>query len=331
MSHPNRLPIASPTDLLAAVPHLLGFHPTDSLVIVGVADTRVVVASRADLPPPADVADWVLDIAPSQIRMLRQAAASVAIVVGYGPATAVTPVMDTLLPRLSAAGIDVFDALRVTDGRYFSYLCQEPSCCPPDGTAFDPHRSDVTLHAIVAGSHALPDRAALVASVAPTVGTARDAVTRATAHAWARRRALTAAAGRDGLLRAGDKAVRATFARYADDGVLTDDELAWLTVLLPIIAIRDAAWRATDALPWHTALWADITRRAHPPLAAPPASLLAFAAWRRGEGALAAVAVDRALAADPTYTLARLIDHALRAGLAPSVLDGWPHPGPHTP
>ncbi|MEV0157711.1 DUF4192 family protein [Micromonospora sp. NPDC050686] len=115
-------------------------------------------------------------------------------------------------------------------------------------------------------------------------------------------------------------------ARYADEQTLTDDELAWLTVLLPAPAIRDAAWRATDDQPWHTAMWADITRPAHPPLAAPPASLLAFAAWRRGEGALASVAVDRALAANPGYPLARLIDQALRAGLPPSVLDGWPHP-----
>ncbi|PSK63096.1 hypothetical protein B0E53_04965 [Micromonospora sp. MH33] len=74
-------------------------------------------------------------------------------------------------------------------------------------------------------------------------------------------------------------------------------------------------------------MWSDITRRAHPTLAAGPASLLAFAAWRCGNGALASVAVDRALAADPDYSLAHLIDQALRAGLPPSVLNGWPQPG----
>ncbi|PWR14884.1 DUF4192 domain-containing protein, partial [Micromonospora sicca] len=62
------------------------------------------------------------------------------------------------------------------------------------------------------------------------------------------------------------------------------------------------------------------------------ASLLAFAAWRSGAGALASVAVDRALAANPTYSLAQLIDRALREGLPPSVLDGWPDQGfPTTP
>ncbi|MET7968762.1 DUF4192 domain-containing protein [Micromonospora sp. NPDC005305] len=332
MSNPHhpRLPITSPTDLLTAVPYLLGFHPADSLVIVGLTGTRVAVASRADLP--ADVAGWADDYLLSQIRMLRHAAATRAIAVGYGPATTVTPAMDVILPRLAVSGVDVFDALRVTDGRYFSYLCQDPACCPTDGTPFDPHRSDITMHAIVGGCHALPDRAALVASIAPTTGAARVAVTRATAQARARRRALITQAGRDGLIRAGEKAVAAAFARYADEQTLTDDELAWLTVLLPTPVIRDAAWQATNDMPRHVAMWADITRRAHPPLAAAPASLLAFAAWRRGEGALASVAIDRALAANPTYSLARLIDQALRAGLPPSVLDSWPHPGqPTTP
>lgn len=327
MANPNHpLSISSPADLLTAVPYLLGFHPADSLVIVGLTHTLVAVAGRADLPAPADAPGWAIDIAASQIRMLRNAAATRAIAVGYGPAATVTPVMDIMIPQLAAAGFAVFDALRVTDGRYFSYLCDEPACCPVDGMPFDPHHSDLTMHAIVAGWHALPDRAALVASVAPTGGATRAAVARATARARAHRRALIREAGQAGLIRAGDDMVRTTFARYADGHVLADDELAWLTVLLSTPAIRDAAWRATDNLPWHVDLWADVTRRAHPPLVAPPASLLAFAAWRCGDGALACVAVDRALAADPGYTLAQLIDEALRAGLPPSVLDDWPNP-----
>ncbi|MFI2651800.1 DUF4192 domain-containing protein [Micromonospora fulviviridis] len=325
MSDFNRLPVGSPADLLTAVPYLLGFHPTDSLVTVGVAGTRVVVAGRADLPEPSHVAAWIAGMARSQIRLLRHAAATRVIVIGYGPATAVTPVMDAMTPRLTAAGLDILDALRVTDGRYFSYLCQDPACCPTDGTPFDPHRSDVTMHAIVSGCRALPDRAALVASIAPASGAARVAVTRATVQARARRRALLAQAGHDGLVRAGVDAVTAAFARYRDEQVLHDDELAWLTVLLTDPVIRDAAWQASDD--WQVAMWTDITRRAHPPLAAAPASLLAFTAWRCGDGALASVAVDRALTADPDYSLAHVIDQALRAGLPPSVLDGWPHIG----
>ncbi len=49
-----------------------------------------------------------------------------------------------------------------------------------------------------------------------------------------------------------------------------------------------------------------------------PASLLAFTAWQSGEGALANVAVERALAADPAYSMALLIGQAVQAGLPPS-------------
>ncbi|MFC0505001.1 DUF4192 domain-containing protein [Micromonospora costi] len=320
----DRVPITSPADLLAAVPYLLGFHPTDSLVLIGLTGPRVAVATRTDLPHPDDVAAWVDELTPSQIRTLHQATADTAIVIGYGPAAAITPVMDALNPRLTATGIDLFDALRVTDGRYFSYLCQNPACCPADGTPFDPHRSDITMHAIVAGCHALPDRDALVASIAPATGPARTAITRATTRAKAHRSALVRDAGRNALINAGADMLRTALTRYANARTLTDDELAWLTVLLPVTAIRDAAWQATDSQPWHLAMWADITRRADPALAAPPAALLAFAAWRRGDGALASIALDRALAANPTYSLAHLIDQLIRAGLPSSVLDGWP-------
>ncbi|MEV0810592.1 hypothetical protein [Micromonospora sp. NPDC050200] len=75
---------------------------------------------------------------------------------------------------------------------------------------------------------------------------ARATVTRATARARARRRTLTSE-GPDALIRAGEDAVRTTFARYADAQVLTDDELAWLTLLLPIL-IEVTATNREDAI-----------------------------------------------------------------------------------
>ena len=49
-----------------------------------------------------------------------------------------------------------------------------------------------------------------------------------------------------------------------------------------------------------------------------PASLLAFTAWQSGEGALANIAIDRALAADPGYSLAQLLRDIMDAGVPPS-------------
>src|SRR6202035_5131535 len=49
-----------------------------------------------------------------------------------------------------------------------------------------------------------------------------------------------------------------------------------------------------------------------------PAALLAFAAWQAGNGAMANVAAQRALAADPEYSMALLLLDAIGAGIPPS-------------
>ncbi|MGH3680495.1 MAG: DUF4192 domain-containing protein, partial [Natronosporangium sp.] len=109
-----------------------------------------------------------------------------------------------------------------------------------------------------------------------------------------------------------------------EQGTLADDELARLALLLESIPVRDAAWRAITPEQPHLRLWTDLTRRADPSLVPAPASLLAFTAWRSGDGALAGLALERALRQDPAYSMATLIRHALEQGLSPSTLDGWP-------
>jgi hypothetical protein len=61
----------------------------------------------------------------------------------------------------------------------------------------------------------------------------------------------------------------------------------------------------------------DLCARIEGPLAAAPLCLLAWHSWARGEGALARIAVDRALAEDPSYHLAALLTSVLDHGLAP--------------
>ena len=120
----------------------------------------------------------------------------------------------------------------------------------------------------------------------------------------------------------GRAAIRDALLHYQQGGRCFDDEAAFLTVLLLHIPIRDHAWSLTDASAHHIALWSDLTRRARHDLVPGPASLLAFAAWRAGEGTLANLALNRALAADPGYRMAQLLYQIVQAGLPPSALDG---------
>jgi len=50
-----------------------------------------------------------------------------------------------------------------------------------------------------------------------------------------------------------------------------------------------------------------------------PAALLGFVAWQSGNGALANVALDRALAEDPHYSMAVLLRQAVDSGAPPSL------------
>jgi hypothetical protein len=58
------------------------------------------------------------------------------------------------------------------------------------------------------------------------------------------------------------------------------------------------------------------------PLDAAPATLLAVSAWLRGDGAMARIALDRALDSQPDYALAGLLSRGLDSGLNPRDLRG---------
>ena len=90
--------------------------------------------------------------------------------------------------------------------------------------------------------------------------------------------------------------------------------------MLTSLPVRDDAWARMDPAhrDAHRRLWTDVVRRAQPGYAAAPASLLAFVAWQNGDGALANLAIDRALADNPGYSMALLIQEALDAAMPPS-------------
>jgi hypothetical protein len=180
----------------------------------------------------------------------------------------------------------------------------------------------------VAGLAAYPDRAALVSTLAPVTGEAAQAMDRAIERACEQEQALVGQAEREGhgnplrfAINEGRRVVREAIARYRGGDAITDaDAFARLVVSLVHLPIRDDAWARMlpEHREAHLRLWADIVRRASGPWLPAPASLLAFTAWQSGDGTLANVALDRALAADPDYSMARLLRDILAAGVPPS-------------
>jgi Domain of unknown function (DUF4192) len=322
-----RVGLASPASVLAVVPSLLGFHPSQSLVVLGVSAprNRVSLTFRYDLPDPPD-AELVADIAAHAREVLTREALPAAIVIGYGPERPVTVAALPVVAALLDAGLDVLAVLRAEGGRCFTVNCQDPDCCPADGIPFDPCSHPVAAALQDAGLDVLPDRAALARTLQPPPGTAR-ATRQATGRALRRLDRLVAAARGGGLdpaaalADAGRAAVRDAIRRYRAGTPIEDrSRLAYLAVVLADLRVRDDAWAQLDARHSgpHTALWTDIVTGAAPEFVPAPASLLAFTAWQAGQGALANVAAERALAADPAYSMALLIAGAVQAGLPPS-------------
>lgn len=322
-----RLTLDSPAAILAAIPHMLGFYPSQSLVVIGLSGRpgKVRLTFRYDLPDPPDSV-LAQDIAEHAVAVLRQQRLRLAILVGYGPPTLVTPVFASAMELLKVNGIEFREAMRAEGGRYWSLLCADPACCPPEGTPFDPGSHPAAAAMVRAGLEALPDRAALSRTLLPPAGSSErireftrlaeerlcDLGVRA-AESGEDSHQVTASVGRTAMQRA--------IRRYRAGGAITrGDQLAWLAVLLTDLRVRDDAWARMEPghSEAHIRLWTDIVRGAAAEYVAAPASLLAFVGWQAGRGSLGMVAVDRALGARPGYSMALLIADALQAGLPPS-------------
>ena len=94
-----------------------------------------------------------------------------------------------------------------------------------------------------------------------------------------------------------------------------------LLVLASVIATRDVAWAeiTRESSGQHVELWRGLVRRAPRDLLPGACSLLAFAAWQHGDGALAWCAIDRCLEVDPDYSMAHCVAQILTGAVPPSV------------
>lgn len=196
------------------------------------------------------------------------------LVLGYGPA-ARWPRPPPRCARRCRTRRPRGRAIRVAEGRWWSLTCDD-DCCPPEGTPYDISASALAAQATFAGHVALADRAELVASVAPIGG---PAMHRATERAEKRRLACPRVDAESDLA-----FVLALLAHVRTGIRPTDDEVAWLGLLLTDLRIRDEAWIRIDedAPAADIAFWRDIVRRVDERHVPAPASLLAFAAYTAG-------------------------------------------------
>lgn len=302
----------SPADLLAMAPWLLGFHPEDSVVVLTFGVPGGCFHARVDLPAATagqrQVAELLLE------ALGRHHVPRVALLVYSDDPGRSRSQAGLLLDALLSAGVEVVDLLRADGRRWWSW---------PDfdgaGTPYDLSSHPFTAQRVLAGDVVLRSRRevaqGLVGPPDPaTAQTAEECLDRITG-------ALHDGSGA-GLLRAEARWVQRRLRRHLRDGrPLAAPDAGRLLALSSVVPVRDVAWsemtRRTARS--HVALWRDLVRRCPPALLPPAASLLAFAAWLAGDGALAWCAVDRALEHDADYSMAHRVADCLAGAVPPSV------------
>lgn len=323
-SPPQLIKLHEPGELLSMIPYLLGFHPCDSLVLIGLRQQRVSVTTRIDL---ADIAER--HAVEHLARALQKSGSDTVVAVIYDSQLAVHGRQRWLdLPeRFSSIcdelGITVLDALVVSQSRWWSMMCLSEECCPAEGRTLPGESSVAAAEATFAGLVALPDRQTMAAAIEPVDQARRDGL--ADHIARYENDAVDAILnGRDARRRRSVKrAMFATARKFeaAHPGQgpeLADDGVAKFLVALSDIEMRDGIWLAIDQNRLDgRGLWQELARRAPAPYDAAPLFLFAWASWRSGNGTLASLAAQRALVSDPAYTAAQMLMSALAHGLDP--------------
>ncbi len=328
---PAPLRIRGPADLVALAPFLLGFHPAESLVMIGLDDSRVVVTVRIDLDDlvTAESGDGGCpEVLRSTVAAMSRGGASrlAGIVFDNRATSSASAALPWLGLRAAVrteadrTGVAVADLILVRGGRFWSYECDDAGCCPPEGRELAEADSVVSAEATYAGMVALPDRDAVAALLDP-LPMATRCVLRPfiAAHERAAVRAVVSGGGQRALRSVKRAIFRAARSADAIGPVgLPADDAARFGAALSGIDLRDAVWVAIDdARLDGRELWRELGRRLPPPYDAAALFLFGWASWRAGNGALARIAAERAVDSDPGYSAADLLLAALSRGLDP--------------
>lgn len=320
--------LSGPADVVTALPTLLGFHPSESVVLLCLRGPRkrLCLTARLDLPTPRETEEVVAVLA-AHARSARATRVLFVVVTEAGGGPVRRDIVTALARALRAHGIALEDAYRLGRGRWWAYLCADDNCCPAAGTPLPVEPADGVLllraERVAEGGTVVADRSAMVATLSPVMGEHRAEL----ARRYARHRPLSTRESATTDLKQPPSAMlglcRNVLGRYvAGSGRLTDHEAVQLCMALHDVHVRDAvlAWAVSAERAPVLGLLQDLVRLALPPHDAPACTVYAHVAYQNGDGALAMTALDRALATRPDYQLGVMLFQAIQAVVPPTVL-----------
>ncbi|MET9605551.1 DUF4192 domain-containing protein [Streptomyces sp. NPDC006512] len=351
-----QITLRSPAELADALPYMLGFHPTDSLVMVAVHGEGGRFGGRLRVGIPAAPGEWeetARQVAECLVRgSERRGAKPDGIVVflcrdpqggesGQRVMTRLRPLAQRLRTACGELDVPVLEALCLSGGRYWSYTCHDADCCPAEGNPLAPPGTSVMAAAATfAGLQVRGSLREIENRLAPLRGPLaadqEDALERA---AIALVPKILDGATREEVGAETISLARTLLRRLAlappaeggagadgrDDALLGHDEAAAVIIGLQDREIRDIAaeWMEDDEAAPALRLWRALARRcvgAYGEHAAAPLTLAGWVSWSSGDEPTARIALGMALRADSEYRFAQLLHHACNEGIDPEGL-----------
>lgn len=319
--------LRDPGQLLAALPFLVGFRPQDSVVLLGhtePAGRGVGMALRGELPPRTERRRQAEALA-ARVTTPPHTGVTV-MVVGGGGAGAGNRLphkgfIEHLRHALDARDLPVQHALWVPEvARGAPWRCYDDDAC--SGRLPDPRSTVLAAIAVEDGQITYDSRAELAELLMPrdpeaVAGRALQ-LARMSEPPWGDADAIGPAAAE----------IRAALQRQRRGaGPPTDDQAVRLAWALSCTRVRDAC--LGTAVPAKTALateaellWLTLVRELPAPHRANAGALLGYAAYMRGHGTFAGMALDNAAEADSDCMLVQLMLIALENGFPPDRLAG---------
>ncbi|MFF6975059.1 DUF4192 domain-containing protein [Streptomyces tsukubensis] len=356
----EQITLRGPAELADCLPYLLGYHPSDSVVLVALHGERGRFGGRVKLGIPGSPAEWeptARQLAECLIETSRRRDGrpdGIVLFLCREPGAGQTgrDVMQWLRPfaqRLRTAcgtlDVPVFEALCISGGRFWSYCCPDERCCPAEGAALVTPGTSVLAAAVTyAGVGLRGSQKQLEARLEPIPEPVSGGQRRALDDTGAdlvrgmliggkERREI----GDDTIalakmlmdrLAAAERITSPPSADAADDRLIGDDEAAFVILGLQDRETRDraAAWmEGPDAEP-ALRLWRALARRCVGPYiehAAAPLTLAGWVAWSTGDEPAARIALAAALRSDAEYVFALLLHQACNEGVEPEAIRKW--------
>lgn len=285
--------ISSPRELIAAIPHLLGFAPEDSLVVVALAENRVHSLVRVDWPLATEVLN-------GSLKRYAQSLAEVELIF-----TIYSQTLDHELQQVRNLfqEFSILDELLVRNDRWRSQMCDDFVCCPPEGRSVNYETPIAAAEFVFQGSSPFASREEMVQAIAAEKLSSQDRELC--------QRAFTGLNAEFEIATEVDWILQAVSV-----GQLSKwEDFARIVRACQEIRVRDALLRKAfeqfeirrDLRNWFMRNLGKVADN----YVAACATILAGVVWLDGNGPLARIALDRALEADAEYSLAQLLDTAL--------------------